>query len=192
MSHFADVTGRWVGHYLQYGRESPISADLVQTGERLDGAMVDGVLVKELTIYEAAAAAGLPPGSDEAIEAWLRQQHPEAPNGRITLTTELPKHSILEGSRVGSIIRFLKSYQGAQINRHKIGDTNVEESRIERHVVHYEGKLSADGETIEGGWRIDANSVRMTSGCNGLFVLRRSVESIRAATKSEQKLGWEL
>jgi hypothetical protein len=192
MSRFADVTGRWIGHYLQFGRETPISADLVQVTDRINGVMADGVLVHEFTIYEVAANAGLPPGSDEAIESWLRQQHPDVPDGPISFTMELPKHSILRGSRVGPTIRFLKSYQGGQISRHKIGDACLDETRIEDHVVRYEGELSSDGGTIEGGWRIDARPEVGMGSCQGLFVLQRSSESVRVDAATKSKLGWEL
>src|SRR5262245_6071205 len=97
MSSLADLTGVWIGHYQQHGREHPITADLVLAGERLSGTMCDGHPDSESSVFEAAAAAGLPPGTDEQIEARLREALPGAPARPIRYVSHLPADSALEG-----------------------------------------------------------------------------------------------
>ncbi len=68
-----DVTGDWVGDYSQHDRRSPIQAVLQQTGQELTGTMTDLRTVSDQSLFEAAAEAGLPPGSDERIDEQVRR-----------------------------------------------------------------------------------------------------------------------
>src|SRR3954469_15404848 len=91
------LTGRWSGHYLQQGKEFPISADIVEVEGRLSGFMYDGQPDREYALPEAAAEAILPTATDEHIEAKLRELVPDASAGPIRFVTHLPPHSILQG-----------------------------------------------------------------------------------------------
>jgi hypothetical protein len=90
MSSSIPLTGRWVGHYVQGGQKYPITADLVQVGQRLSGSMQDGHPDRECSTFEAACEAGLPPGADEQIEMGLREMVPDAPAGPIRYVSHLP------------------------------------------------------------------------------------------------------
>jgi hypothetical protein len=172
MSSSRDLTGRWLGHYLQHGQERPITADLHHIGERLSGTMCDGHPDSEYSLFEVAQQAGLQPGADEQIEVMLRQALPDAPAGPIRYVSYLPSGSVLEGWCKGPIVYFLKTYQGDSFSGYKAGDQLLGIQK-EGHVVHYEGHLSPDGLVIEGRWWIDADSEYGTRRTEGVFLLRR-------------------
>jgi len=175
MSSSVEVTGRWVGHYLQRGQEYPITAELVQVGQRLSGSMHDRRPDRECSTFEAACEGGLPPGADEQIEAKLREMVPDAPPGPVRYVSHLPAAAMLEGVRRGQTVSFLKTYQGTSFGGFRVGDKLVGVQK-EGHAVHYEGLLSANGLVIEGRWWIDADPVYATPRTEGLFTLRRSEE----------------
>jgi hypothetical protein len=123
-----------------------------------------------------AQQAGLPPGADEQIEANLRkafrQAHPDAPAGPIRYVSRLPAESALEGRRQGQVVSFLKTYQGTSFDGYKVGDQFLGAEKA-GHSVHYEGRLSPDGRTIEGRWWIEADQEEGTGRAEGYFTLRR-------------------
>jgi hypothetical protein len=165
-----DLTGRWIGHYLQGGHEYPILADLAQAGERLSGSMRDGQPDREHGVFEAAAEAGLPPGADEQIEARLRELVPEAGSARIRFVARLPPESVLEGRCRDRTVSFVKTYQGKSFGGFKVGDRLVGTEKA-GHAVHYEGEVTPDGDAIDGRWWIDSDPQLHTEG---LFTLRRA------------------
>jgi hypothetical protein len=169
----ANLTGRWIGHYLQHGEECPITADLRETGEHLNGLMYDGRPDRECSLGQAVAEAGLPSGADEVIEAHLRGMVPDSTAGPIRYVTRLPPNSTLQGCRRGQTVYFLKSYQGTTFGGYQVGDHLVGVRRAD-HEVHYEGQLSPDGQAIEGRWWIEADTESGTPGTEGLFRLRRA------------------
>jgi hypothetical protein len=172
MSASIELTGRWVGHYLQRGRKYPITAELVQDGQRLSGSMHDGQPDRECSTFEVACEGGLPPGADEQIEAQLRALIPDARGGPIRYVSHLPAAAVLEGACRGQTVSFLKSYQGTSFGGFKVGDKLVG-MQNDDHAVHYEGQLSSDGLVIEGRWWIDADPKYGTQRTEGLFKLRR-------------------
>ena len=105
MAKDTNLSGRWAGHYYQHNGPHPISLDIVQDGERLSGSMWDGDTEKEVSVFEAAAEAGLPPGADEQIVAQLGAMFPETrPIPFAMSLTFLPSRR----SRAGSgAIRFI-------------------------------------------------------------------------------------
>jgi hypothetical protein len=167
------MTGRWSGHYVQQGKESPITADFLEANGRLSGFMYDGRPDNDYSLWEVAAEAGLPPGADEQIGARLREMVPDAPAGPIRYVSHLPANSTLQGKREGQVVYFLKSYQGASFGGYQVGNRLVGVQNA-GHQVHYEGRLSADGVALEGRWRIDPNPQRGTPGNEGLFRLCRA------------------
>jgi hypothetical protein len=175
MSSHPTLTGRWTGHYLQGGNQRPIMADLIQQGSDLRGSMEDGQPDSEVSLFEAAMQAGLPPGGDEAIDAHLRKMIPGAPAGPIRYVTHLPAQSRLEGSCSGRVVSFTKSYLGTSYSGYKVGDKMVG-AEHEGHAVCYRGELSRDGLVIEGRWWIDGDPERGTKRAEGLFSLRREPE----------------
>jgi hypothetical protein len=172
MSLSLDLTGRWVGHYVQNDQEHPITADLVQLADRLSGSMYDGRPDRECSVFEAACQAGLPPGTDEQIAANLRQMVPAVPGAPIRYVAHVPTNSVLEGRRSGRTVSFLKTYQGISFDGYKVGDQLVGIQK-DAHAVHYEGQLSPDGLVIEGRWWIDADPAYATRRTESTFLLRR-------------------
>jgi hypothetical protein len=172
MSSPFNLTGRWVGHYAQHGREHPITADFTQDGERLSGSMRDGHTEGEYSLFDVAAEAGLPPGTDEQIEVKLRELVPGAPASPIRYISRLPPESILEGRFDGRTVSFLKTYQGTSFGGYKVGEQLLGVPKA-GHSVHYEGRLSPDGLVIEGWWWIDGDAEQGTRRTEGSFVLRR-------------------
>jgi hypothetical protein len=172
MSSDTNLSGRWVGDYLQHDRPHPITAELVQVGERLTGFMRDSTTDSESSVFDFAAEAGLPPGADEQIVAHLREAFPDAPADPIHVVMHLPPESTLEGWVKGSTVYFLKTYQGDHFGGFKVGDQIVGQ-RIEDHAVHYRGKLSPDGLEIDGRWWIDPVAVPGARRSEGYFTLRR-------------------
>jgi hypothetical protein len=186
------LTGRWVGQYLQGGKEFPIAADFVESGERLSGFMYDGQPDRACSVSEAFAEAEMPPGAGEQIEAQLRETVPDAPAGPVRYVSHLPPNSTLQGKRAGQAVCFTKSYQGTSFGGYQVGDHFVG-VRKASHQVHYEGQLSQDGSVLEGRWWIDPDPVYGTPLTEGLFRLRRSEagESLSTAGPvAQQKRSW--
>lgn len=175
-SNDTNLTGTWVGDYSQHGRPSPITAELVHSGERLTGSMRDGEPDRTSTVFEVAAEAGLPPGADEQIVARLREMFPDAPSSEIRYVTHLPPESALEGRVRGSTVTFLKTYRGDHFGGYKVGDRLVGR-RVSGHAVQYNGRLSPDGMEIEGRWWIDPDPESGTIRTEVSFLLRRQTVS---------------
>jgi hypothetical protein len=167
-----NLTGTWVGDYYQHSRASPITAELVHSGERLSGSMRDGRTDSTSTVFEVAAEAGLPPGADEQIVARLRELHPDARSSEIRYVTHLPPESALEGWVRGPEVYFLKTYRGDHFSGYKIGDRLVGR-QVASHAVQYRGKLSPDGAEIEGRWWIEPDPETGSTRTEGDFSLRR-------------------
>jgi hypothetical protein len=111
-------------------------------------------------------------GTDEQIEAKLRQMVPAVRGAPIRYVSHLPTHSALEGRRTGQTVFFLKTYQGTSFGGYKVGDQLVGIQK-DGHAVHYEGQLSPDGLVIEGRWWIDADPAYATRRTESTFLLRR-------------------
>jgi hypothetical protein len=185
MSSTADLTGPWVGHYLQFGQEHPIVAQFVQAGERLSGSMRDGSPEGEYSLFEVAAQAGLPPGADEQIDARLREAVPGPAAAPIRYVSRLPPESVLEGRRDGETVSFLKSYQGVSFGGYKVGEQLLGIQKPS-HAVHYQGQLSPDGLVIEGRWWIDTDPEAGTPRTEGSFTLRRAESGTPASQEQVQ------
>lgn len=190
-----NVTGRWVGNYFQHGRPRPIIADLVQARERLTGSMSDGVTDSELSVTEVALESGLPPCGDEQIVDRLRRMFPDAPATPIRYEMHLPPDSALEGWVRGLEVYFRKTYLGTHYGGYRIGDKLVG-FRKATHVVEYSGRLSQDGEVIEGKWWIDTTPGQGERRAEGSFSLRRpsgaenSSEGVASASGVRDRPSW--
>jgi hypothetical protein len=167
-----NITGEWAGNYYQHGRPRPIVADLVQAGERLTGSMRDGVTDEEHSVTELALEAGLPPGGDEQIVDRLRKMFPDAPATEVRYVTHLPPESALRGWVKVPEVYFEKTYEGTHFGGYQIGDKIVGYEK-ESHVVNYGGRVSADGQEIEGKWWIEDTPGDGTRRAEGSFTLRR-------------------
>lgn len=172
MSRHPNVTGRWVGNYFQHGRPWPIVADLVHAREQLTGSMRDGETDSERSVTEVANEAGLPPGGDERIVDRLRRIFPDAPATPIRYVTHLPADSALQGWVEGPEVYFLKCYLGTHYGGYQVGDKIVGFEKT-AHAVHYAGRLSPDGEVIEGRWWISSVPAEGIRRAEGSFTLRR-------------------
>ncbi len=167
-----NLTGPWAGSYCQHGRSQPIAADLVQAGERLSGSMTDAVTDSDRSVTEVALEANLPPGGDEQIVDWLRRMFPDAPATEVRYVTHLPPDSALEGWVKGLEVYFLKVYEGTHYGGYLIGDKLVGHQNP-THVVHYGGRVSSDGQSIEGKWWIEDAPGSGRRQTEGEFTLER-------------------
>ena len=167
-----NLAGRWTGSYCQQGRAQPIEADLVQAGESLTGSMKDGVTDKEYSVTEVAIEAGMPPGGDEQIVDRLRRMFPDAPATEVRYVTHLPPDSALEGWVRGLEVYFKKTCEGAHYGGYLIGDKLVGYQNAV-HVVHYGGRISSDGQEIEGKWWIEETPGDGPRRAEGTFTLER-------------------
>jgi hypothetical protein len=172
MSRETNVTDRWVGHYFLHGNPWPIEAELSQAGERLTGSMRDGVTDKEYSVTELALEAGLPPGGDEQIVDRLRRMFPDAPATEVRYVTHLPPDSALQGWVKGPEVYVKKTYEGTHYGGYQIGDKLVGLEK-DSHVVHYGGRVTADGQQIEGTWWIENTPGDGARRAEGSFTLRR-------------------
>ncbi len=170
------LTGRWVGHYVQRDQTRGISARFYQSGEELSGWMRDAQTVFEQSVFEMAVDGGLPPGEDERILAQLRQQFPEEGAAPVRAVNSLPEASVLSGHVRGAAVYFLKTYQGEAFSGCQVGRRRVGVS-VSNHHVHYAGKLSDDGNALEGTWWIDAQAEHGGRRAEGIFLLRREDEA---------------
>jgi hypothetical protein len=185
MSTENSLTGRWMGEYYQHDRSNAIRAELVQQGEQLSGSMSDDRTASTYSVFEFASQAGLPPGDDEQIEARLRELFPDEPSAPIRYVTQLPPESTLEGWVRGDTVYFLKTYEGEHIGGFAVGERTLFH-RIASHSVHYRGKLSPDGQEIEGRWWIDPLLEPGAKRTEGSFILRR--ESLRPQELDSERL----
>jgi hypothetical protein len=176
------LTGQWVGEYVQHDRPYPITADLVQDGERLTGSMCDGHPDRDTSVYEMASQAGLPPGEDEQIVARLRELVPDAAGGPVRYVSHLPAESLLDGRVDGPTVSFRKTYQGLSFGGFRVGDKFVGHERAS-HAVQYQGQLSPDRAEIHGRWWIDADPDHGTGRSDGFFTLRRQAGAGPAAAE---------
>ncbi len=167
-----NLTGRWVGHYVERGRECPIEANLTQDGDELRGWMRDTVTEIEISIFDLAVDAGLPPGADEEITRKLRESVPDAGDSPVRWVSTLPDQSVLEGEIEQNVVRITKTYQGETSGGYKVGDTFVGEQHS-GHQVLYEGHYDPDANTINGTWRIEADPENHSVRTEGQFCLRR-------------------
>lgn len=168
-----NVAAHWVGHYTNWDKEHPISADLVVADGRLTGRMRDGRPHHEVPISKIAMHLGLPPGADERIVANLREEHPEAPHGPVHYFVDLPTDATLEGTVQGNRVSFLKTYLGESFGGFVMGGMRIGKPR-DGHSVNYEGRLDEAGTIIEGRWWIDASPREGIRRTEGTFILRRA------------------
>jgi hypothetical protein len=172
MASERNLSGLWVGEYHQQNSPHPISLELRHEGEDLTGSMTDGDTDKESSVFDATAAAGLPPGADEQIVAKLTEMFPDTPADSIRYVTHLPPESRVEGWVRDSTVYFLKTYEGTHFGGYKVGDRVVGQV-TENHSVHYKGMLSPDGREIEGRWWIESEPGPGGHRNEGSFSLRR-------------------
>jgi hypothetical protein len=102
----------------------------------------------------------------------LRRMFPDAPATEIRHVTHLPSDSALEGWVSGDEVYFLKAYDGTSYGGFVIGDKLVGHHNTQ-HIVHYGGRLSADGNAIDGKWWIENELGDGRRQTEGSFTLRR-------------------
>lgn len=198
MAAIFDVTGKWEGFYLQNDRKAPISAEFVQSAERIAGWMADGEPEYDMSLSQAAATAGLPPGEDELIERNLRNSFPEFGTEPIRWVVKLPESSIVQGRIAGERIEFLKKYRGKHSAGYQAGRHFVLCFETEAHAVNYSGRISGDGGLVDGNWWINADPERNLRRAEGLFTLHRigrgnaerTAEAVVVST-AERKPWWK-
>ena len=173
MARPATITGRWQGYYVQRDEQHAIAAELTQSGAQLTGTMTDRNTGREESLFDMAARAGWPPGADEQIVCWLREQIPEQAHAPIRAVTRMPAHSTLAGHVKDGVIYFLKTMLGENFVGYRVGSKEIGVT-IKRHTVHYQGRLSADETIIEGRWWIDPRKEFGNQRSEGDFLLQRA------------------
>jgi hypothetical protein len=173
-----DLSGRWRGYYTHHDRERPIEVEFAQDGFRLTGRMEDACTELQASLAEMVVEEGLPPGADERIVESLRKTFPEVPEGPIVAEIKLSKSSSVEGQVEGQVegpsVRFLKTYDGPHFAGYRIGDLRVGVLGQDQE-VEYSGRLSRDGQEIEGRWHLsDSIHPLWESRHEGGFYLRRA------------------
>jgi hypothetical protein len=174
---YRDVSGRWEGFFLQHGLKRPISADIHQEGDHLSGTMSDAETAFESSVSELAMEEGLPPGADEQIVEQVRSLVPGGYRLPVRAETLVPSDSVLDGEVAGDAVRFLKRYQGMSFTGYRIGDTRVGVSGEDQE-VQYRGRISPDGNEIEGRWLLANSPAKGLVRTEGGFVLRKVGEPL--------------
>jgi hypothetical protein len=105
----------------------------------------------------------------------LRRMFPDAPATEIRYVMHLPPDSALKGSVNGFEVYFKKTYEGTHYGGYRIGDKLVGHQNA-AHVVHYGGRVSSDGQEIEGKWWIEDTLGHGPRLGEGSFTLRRQEE----------------
>jgi hypothetical protein len=167
MSNDINLSGTWVGEYLQFDRPHAITADLHHSGEVLTGSMRDGEPDQEMSVSEVASGS-----EDEQIVARLREMFPDSPITPVRYVSHLPPESALAGWVRGSGVYFLKSYRGVSFGGFRVGDRIVGQ-KTEDNAVHYSGRVGPGGDEIEGRWWIDPTPEAGGRRTEGSFRLRR-------------------
>jgi hypothetical protein len=178
MSVTLDLSGRWVGFYSHHDEERPIAVELDQAGGYFHGTMHDSCTSFRVSLSELAMAEGLPPGADERITASLRSAYPDAPREPIEAELQLPPVSVVEGELDpgGRAIRFRKTYLGTFFAGYRIGEFRLGVLGSDQE-VQYHGRLSPEGDEIEGRWRLQGPPHPLWLATNeGGFLLRRDLD----------------
>lgn len=178
MGSLGDCRGRWRGHYLWYGWEFPILADLAQSGVDLSGRMSDLKPTWDLSPAEMIARGAADPSLLE-IFAQLGAGLPRYP-GRPRVFFELFPTATLAGGIDGTTVRFRKTYDGPSSN--KLGFVDAE-GRVTiaagqdkpAHTVHYQGQIDFVRGRIEGTWSVQGtpSDGEDASDLEGPFLLVR-------------------
>jgi hypothetical protein len=168
-----DLSGRWVGFYTQRGHEWPMSAEWSQDGDRLVGTMNDAETAFEASVAEVALDAGLAPGADESIVAQVRAMAPTVEVLPVRAELIIPAESEVKGEVAGGAVRFRKRYRGPFFAGYRLGDVLRVGITGQDQEVDFGGRLSPDGDRIEGRWRLPAAARNPLLRGEGEFVLRR-------------------
>jgi hypothetical protein len=164
-----NLTGTWHGHFLQDNKRFRLECELQHQGDRLTGTMRDLDRTIERSLLEAVA--GLPPGADEQYAQQIYRLFPGQRRGPITVFSELPEYSTLEGTVNGIFVRFTKTYRGKSYHGYGMNG-QVMKRALDPPPIEYTGRLSADGRVIAGQWTIyDRNAPK--GFIEGLFELER-------------------
>lgn len=169
-----NLTANWIGHYEHDHMEFPITAELLQTGDRISGFMRDVEPDEEYILYDPASAIRNPREVKDQIDANLLALIPQAGSQPIHWVSHLPPDSILLGKQSGRTLSFIKTYQGISFQGYRIGDQYYFVEEIPGHSVEYEGQISLDGQRIQGKWWIESNLASGAPCIEGKFILLRS------------------
>ena len=145
------LNGSWCGHYLQQGSCHRLECVLSHDRTRVWGRMRDLDATSQQTLLEATAA--LAPGADEQLAQQIYPLFPGQPRGPITIHSELPEHSRVQGTVNGVFVRFTKTYQGKSYHGYRMNGQMVRHAS-EPAPIEYTGRLSPDGRTLSGQWTI--------------------------------------
>ncbi len=172
-----NLTGHWRGFYTHHDQRRPIEVEFSQDGPRLTGRMEDACTEFRASLAQLVIKEGLPPGADERIVESIRSSFPDVPEGPIVAEFKLSKQSSVEGQVEGPSIRFLKTYDGPHFTGYRIGEIRLGVLGQDQE-VEYLGRLSQDGQEIEGRWHLsDRPHPLWQTRSEGGFYLRRTEQS---------------
>jgi hypothetical protein len=183
MTALPDLTGRWVGHYVQRDQRRQISADFRQQGVSLVGTMYDRTTEMSWPLLDQLGANGaLSQQQREWLDSLLAALD-DAPLSSIEGYFVRPQTAALMGELRDGHVSWQKQYNGPAQFGYRAGGRYVSK-QVDDYVVNYQGSLSVDGFTIEGDWGIDARPDLGTPPRKGRFMLRRKPGHAEAAADS--------
>ncbi|MBI1325763.1 hypothetical protein GC170_21590 [bacterium] len=167
-----EISGRWVGHYVQNDRSWPIVAEFVLDRGKLTGVMVDVIQHHEYTFAQLREYFG---ATDESIDKAMAMIHEHIPNAArddVRYVCGNPGHSAIDGFVIDRNARFTKTYQGERVFGFRVNDRFLG-FQGPNPPVHYDGRLNAGGDVIEGRWSMESDSDKGIVRLEGIFRLRR-------------------
>jgi hypothetical protein len=150
-----DLTGRWVGFYRHRSEHLgafPLTAEVRQEGNRITGEMYDQIKDRSQlldTIVEVHREE-ISPRKMLRLEEVIRRFG----DGAVLVNSHLPEASDIEGTVVGDVVSFTKSYRGAFEVHWNVKGKQVGSATRPRHKVQYSGVLDRERGWIGGEWVI--------------------------------------
>jgi hypothetical protein len=151
----AGLTGRRAGFYrhrCEWLGAFPVTAELVQEGDRIRGEMFDQATERSSTFDDLLAHCGddISPGNRRRMQAAVDRFGP----GAVVRTSRLPDGSDIDGVVSGDLVRFTKTYRGDMEVNVTVAGSPFRSLRWARHRVHYSGRLDRGAVCIAGDWVI--------------------------------------
>ena len=149
-----DLSGRWAGFYRyqseQWG-EFPITANLLQDGQRLFGEMWDGVTQFNDSLENLTEKYR---GNYSLWEKFLlKLTRLSYGKGTVTVESRVPSVSDLSGSVEGTSVNFTKQYRG-RCEAKWLYKRTMYGARSIAYQVIYTGQFSREPDRLEGEWII--------------------------------------
>ncbi len=182
-----DISGRWIGHYVQNDRSWPIVAEFVLDRGKLTGVMFDVIQHHEYSLADLSEYFGESEESLDKVMAMIHEHLPEAAREDVRYVCGNPGQSAIEGFMIGRNAKFTKTYQGERVFGFRVNDRFLG-FQGPNTPVHYDGRLTAGGDVFEGRWSVESKRDTGIVRLEGIFRLRR--ERPRDAASSVPAPDW--